>query len=840
MNLTRRESIQALAALGAGALAPAAVRAAEAKSPAVSAPLGAGADFQAEEPKEWSALWVVPPEGTLRPVGIYHFRLGFALDAVPTELTVRVSADQRYRLFLNGVFIGSGPAQGDPQHWRYETYYNLAAHLRPGRNCWAAQVWYGEAATAGLNQMGSTPGFLLSTGEPTAKEGKPPIETGVAPWRVEKSLGHTFLPIRSEDAAGYFALGPTERIDATLVPWGWTDPDYDDSAWVAATPDLPGRPRGFTAQGGNGGHFLEPSPLLPQELTPQPLGRFVRVEGLTEALPEGALVSASVTIPANTQARLLIDHAMMTTAMLHLETDRGDAAIVRLRYAEALVDAEGNRGDRNEVAGRRCQGYADEFILDGKARTFEPLYWRTFRYLQVEIDAADEPVVLRRLTTVFSAAPLARVGRFTASDPELATIWQTGVRTVRCNAHETFSDCPYWEQLQYIGDTRLSVLISFAFAGPHAGRMARNALALFDASRIPEGITQSRYPSREVQLIPTFSLWYVTMLDDYRMHSDEPQDAAFLRTLLPGVRGILNWFLQRINPRGLLGPLPWWSFVDWAFDVVGYPPGATNAAAGGSSILTLQMVLALRAAAAVEQAVGEPARAEECLRRADQLAARVRELCWDASRGVMADVPLGGAAAPSYSQHATSFAILAGALSGAETKRAGEALLASVRATDGAGLLPATLYFRYYVHRALVVAGQGASYVEWLGPWRRELALGLTTWPETPSPTRSDCHAWSSHPTRDLLTVVLGVESAAPGFRQVAITPRLGKLEWAEGVVAHPRGEIAVKLRRVAGGVSVEISLPAGVPGVLIFAGKSHSLAGNFSAVLAEDGRGRA
>ena len=56
------------------------------------------------------------------------------------------------------------------------------------------------------------------------------------------------------------------------------------------------------------------------------------------------------------------------------------------------------------------------------------------------------------------------------------------------------------------------------------------------------------------------------------------------------------------------------------------------------------------------------------------------------------------------------------------------------------------------------------------------LDLGLTTWAETPEPTRSDSHAWSAHPNYDLLTTVAGVEPATPGFATVRIQPHLGTL----------------------------------------------------------------
>ena len=84
------------------------------------------------------------------------------------------------------------------------------------------------------------------------------------------------------------------------------------------------------------------------------------------------------------------------------------------------------------------------------------------------------------------------------------------------NAHETYMDCPYWEQLQYIGDTRIQALISYTAFGDD--RLARQALDAYDNSRIADGLSQARYPSALNQVIPTFSLYWIGMLHDFWLY----------------------------------------------------------------------------------------------------------------------------------------------------------------------------------------------------------------------------------------------------------------------------------------------------------------------------------
>jgi hypothetical protein len=125
------------------------------------------------------------------------------------------------------------------------------------------------------------------------------------------------------------------------------------------------------------------------------------------------------------------------------------------------------------------------------------------------------------------------------------------------------------------------------------------------------------------------------------------------------------------------------------------------------------------------------------------------------------------------------------------------------------------------VFEALREAGLAEQYVDRLAPWRQMLALGLTSAPENPEPTRSDTHAWSAHPNYGLLATVLGVRPASPGFRTVLVAPALGPLRRAEGRVPHPAGDIAVALARVgARGVRARVTLPPGVTGTFEWNGR--------------------
>lgn len=111
-----------------------------------------------------------------------------------------------------------------------------------------------------------------------------------------------------------------------------------------------------------------------------------------------------------------------------------------------------------------------------------------------------------------------------------------------------------------------------------------------------------------------------------------------------------------------------------------------------------------------------------------------------------------------------------------------------------------------------------------LGPWRALLPLHFSTWPESAGDTRSDSHAWSAHPIYDLLTLVAGVEPAAPGFARVCIAPHLGGLQTLQARYPHPRGAITMDYHASVSGLDATVTIPDGVPATFVWRGQQKAL----------------
>ncbi len=758
--------------------------------------------------RKWTASWIACADAPVRDAGVFHFRKLLRLENVPAHFIVHVSADNQFLLYVNQQRVGSGPARGDLAHWRFETY-DLAPFLHVGTNVLAATVWnFGEKAA--IAQISDRAGFLLQGGTAT-EQSADSNET----WEAEVEKGITVSAPSGLPRDTYFAAEPSERVDGRAFDWLWK---VDSSAnskgrWRKAVPIGKATSRGQSFPSTN--WELVPDALPPMSMELAPVGQVVRATGIDipSQFPEH-----SFPVPAHTRASILIDTGHLTTAYPELTVSGAADTTIRLTYAEALYDDKGNKGNRNEIAGKHIVGLSDEFIADGPKRTFAPLAWKTWRFLQLDITTGNETLQVEGLRSWFTAFPFEQCGRFDSDDSSLARIWEIGWRTARLDAHDTYMDTPYWERLQYVGDTRIQALISYTVAGDD--RLAGQAIEAINDSRIPDGITQSRYPSSLAQYIPTFSLLWVGMVHDFWLYRNDPD---FVRAHLAGTRTVLDWFLQHQRADGLLQRFPWWVFVDWSEDFqAGEPPQDTD---GGSSIITLQFIEALRYASELEDSYGHRARAEMYRQAAGRASEGVRKLCWNQKYGLLADTP----AQTHFSQHANILGIWLDLIPQAQQQTVLAKLLSgtTTRFKRDSALPPmsqATYYFRFYLARALQHAGMGQEYLLLLQPWRDMLALGLTTWAEQPEPTRSDSHAWSAHPNYDLLTIVAGIRPASPGFRTVTVEPHLAALKHVSATMAHPDGEIKVEYVTKSGTVAATVSLPASISGTLLWGGKNYSL----------------
>ena len=764
------------------------------------------------------------------------FRRTFEVaDAKTARLEVHVSGDSRYLFFCNGELVGRGPAKGDVNHHFYESL-DLTPRLRPGRNVLAALVLDMSRVAHRPTQLGApcsvmtyAGGFVLDgvvwgAGEGGAGAAAEDVSTD-ASWKVAVDTAHRFQNEATtfEGYQGYF-----EHRVSRLIPSGWTAVEFDDARWPAATvlykAELLVNRRDPTSPYGLVPRMI---PALEERALGAPFKAVFLPGGRDAPVDWSKLVEGgtALTVPPHTSVEVMVDVGELTTGFPQVATTGGAGSTVLLTYAEALRLPWGTPGakllGRQQPLANLASHFADEstgWTFDrrgkisgwrdrwepagnagatpaGTGEIFEPLHWRAFRYIGIAVTTGDAPLEIRALGYRFTAYPYHVAAEFACSDVRLERIWRAALRTMRLCSHETFEDCPYYEQMQYAGDTMITSKLAMLTTGDC--RLTKQALYHFDWSRLSDGLTQSRFPSRLVQIIPSWSLHWITCARDYVACSG---DVAVLRDLLPGFRAVLDWFRRHGEADGLPAKLPYWNITDWC---PWWPRGVVpGSATGPTCIIAAQYIVALDETAGLCRLIGREREAAELAAEADALRVSLHARFWSEAEGLYFDRPGG----PEISQYGNAWAVVCGAAGARE-----RAILLK-RFPHDEKLAPGSFFWWHTGFRALADCGGYDRMPEFLGPWHESVEAGLDTFVEENSYWRSLCHAWSAHPAIEFLTRVLGVTPTAPGFGAIAVEPRLCGLTRASGKVCTPRGPVTVAWRREGGQFFLEIEAPRDTP----------------------------
>lgn len=770
------------------------------------------------------ASWVWHPDLREDDVAVLRFARVFTVDTT-TSFRMHVSADQRYELSLNGESVSAGPHRSDLAHWSFASFDVI---LPPGEHVLEALVWWiGDWMPRA--QVTSRGGFIC------AAEGcESQVNTGKAEWMVQRLSGWSFA---KPDVGALHVIGPAQTIDG----FQWFGPQETARPANVVMGAMASSPVGVARDGWQ----LHPSPL------PEMLRRACRpgrVRSVTSQCPRShpfpvdnlapditrawqAMVTRgqAMEVAANQEVHVLWDLEDYYCGYASCAFSGGEGAEVRFEWAESLfeVDSDGTRsqakGQRDEITGKLWLGFGDTFLADGgENRAFRGHWWRSGRYVLVSVRTARAPLRIEKIELVETRYPFEDESTWQSDDEELDAFLPIARRGLWMCAHETFVDCPYYEQLMYVGDTRLDMLMAYTQSSDD--RLTRRGIELFDWSRSRTGFVAERYPSTPYMLSLTFAMLWVAMLRDYAYWRDDP---AWVASRIPGVRSLLEQFFALPHDGGLLTSLPGWSFVDWVDEWdTGIPPAGRD---GVSSVINLLYVQCLQHAADLEDGFGETVLGQRYRTRAEQVGRDIVDRFWHKPSGRLSD----DTAQRHFSEHAQALALLTGILNDSQIRRVRSALRqASERMSQ------ATIYFSFYVLEALYQQGEAHLFHDRLTYWKSLRQQGFKTPMELPEPTRSDCHAWGSHPLFHCHASIAGIRPAAPGFRSVHIAPAPGPLRHIESTIPHPRGAVRVSLSfdpdtaRCVG----EIHLPEQTEGAFIWADQTIALRPGGQAICVEKG----
>ena len=696
----------------------------------------------------------------------YYFTKEFDAPA-GASLKASSCADTRYALYLNGHLVTEGPCQGSSYVTYYETE-DLTPYLVEGKNVLVAKVLYVTEGYFISVFRGSKPAFwfdgaLEANGEVT------PIGTDES-WSCELETACAF----SNMPGLHISIPPSEQ-------WSGGESRVPVAIEKAYEPALE---RGcFNLFGLGESYVMSPRPIPQMEIEPYAsLTAVRRGAGFTE-----------------------YDAGAYTTAKIRFRFKARKGSRVRLIWAEcySVADASGNRYKRERDAyddpTAEMGGAFDSLIATGQVQTFEPFWYRAFRFVRVEFEDPDSELL--EFSYGFYHYPLDKAGDFSCSNPRYNKMWEISRNTVLCCMHEMYVDCPYYEQQQYDMDSALEMLFTMRMSADD--RMPFKSITDFAHSQMADGMLQANYPSVMVQIIPDFTLFWVLMLRDYLRYAGAGADAlSRVRSMTGTVDRALEGFEPYMTEQGLIGVTPYWHFVDWVPGWwIGVPNGGT---AEPITVTSFMYAAALNAAAEICETVSRPGLAADYRQRAARMIENVKRYCYDEEVGLYRNTP----STREFSQHTTLWAILSGAVSGRE---AGELM---DRTFEGrVPVAVCSFSMSYYMFRALELSGCYDQYAaRQLQGWETMLDLHCTTWCENPDSPRSECHGWSSAPIYEFSSMVLGVYPTANGYASVRIKPYVHSfdLTWAKGTVPTPHGVISVSWEKKDGELTLFVTLPEG------------------------------
>lgn len=743
--------------------------------------------------------WIADPLAS--PPAVIAFRRVLSLPA-RTKVRLHVSADERYQLFIDGARIGCGPERGDPDNWFYESY---DVELPVGEHNIVAITWaLGKHAPHAQTTLRSA--FVLAADGVTHQL----LDTGTAEWHCKRVDGYGWVDFE-KIMRNWYCAGDRVRIDGAKYPWGIERGEGDGWRPTEVVADMPKTWK------------LRPAMLPAMLEAPLTVGRVVHVDHEDAATPVLATkrVSAEawdallrggkpLTVPANSRVRVIIDFGDYYCGYSEAQLSGGAGASVEILWAEALFEKPAGleKGNRDRIYGKYFTGVGDAFIADGgKQRLFASLWWQAGRYLQVTVQTADAPLAIELLRIRETGYPCHFTASFDSSDPRLARLIPIALRTLAMCSHETYMDCPHYEQMMWVGDTRLQVLVTYLTSLDD--RLPRKALELIDKSRLESGLTRCNYPTKGDGTIPGFSLWWVAMAHDFAFWRDDPE---FVRALMPGVRAVIAGISATLGDNHLLSAPKGWNYQDW---VPGWDWGVpADGKDGISGLLNFQFAWVLKQAAELEEFVGDAATAAHFRTLSADITAAAAKAFWDEGRGLFAD----DLAKQHFSEHTQCLALLSGQLQQEQKRRISAGLIADPK------LYRTTIYYSHYLFEAYRDIDRIDQLLKRMPLWFDHFAHGLKTTVEQPEPTRSDCHAWGAHPVYHYFASILGIRPAKPGFREVRIEPRLADLTWAEGAIPHPRGTISLRVDRNGGNLRAVVTLPDSVSGVLAWGSSAKPL----------------
>ncbi len=468
-------------------------------------------------------------------------------------------------------------------------------------------------------------------------------------------------------------------------------------------------------------------------------------------------------------AATLIDFGKETFGFIHLHGIKGNGRIT-LYYGESKEEALSEKG---AITFDRLS-----FQLSAKKDSIMPLS-KAFRYVNM---VTDGNIQVDSISMLYEHADVKEKGSFRCSDEEINKIYDIAKYTFELNTREFFIDGIKRDRWVWSGDAYQSYLMNYYLYFDN-NTVSRTMLAL----RGKDPVTS------HINTIMDYTFYWFLGIYDYYLYTG---DETFIKQFYPRMQTMMEYCLGRRNKDGLMEGMPGdWIFIDWA-------DGLSKK--GEVSFEQLLLCRSLETMALCANIANEKTDAAKYKQYASDLKQKLFDLYWNQEKQALVHSRVEGKQTANVTRYANMFAIFYDYFN----QQQKEAVKRSVLLNNNIQQIT-TPYMRFYELEALCALGE-QPYVlkEMKDYWGGMLKLGATSFWEEYNPSKkgaehyamygrefgkSLCHAWGASPIYLLGKYYLGVKPTSPGYATYTVQPVLGGLEWMEGLVPTPKGDIAVR-----------------------------------------------
>lgn len=415
--------------------------------------------------------------------------------------------------------------------------------------------------------------------------------------------------------------------------------------------------------------------------------------------------------------------------------------------------------------------------LSAKVDSVMPLS-KAFRYINCIFDG---DIQVDSVSMLYEYAPVSEKGSFVSSDAELNKIYDVSKYTFELNTREFFIDGIKRDRWIWSGDAYQSYLMNY--------------YSYFDSPTVKRTLLAQRGKdpvTAHINTIMDYSFYWFLGIYDYYQYTG---DKKFVEETYPRMKTLMDYVLNRRNKDGLLEWMPGdWIFIDWADKL---------SKEGEVSFEQLLFCRSLETMALCANLANDTAAGAHYDQLAKELKAKIFKMYWDDQQHALVHSRINGKPTTDVTRYANMFGIFFDYFTPEQKQQVKKHVLLN----DSVKKIT-TPYMRFYELEALCAMGEQAYVLkEMKDYWGGMLKLGATSFWEEYNPGKkgaehyemygrpfgkSLCHAWGASPIYLLGKYYLGVKPLSAGYETYVIEPQLGGLQWMEGKVPTPGGDISV------------------------------------------------